>query len=175
MFIDLASTAPTLDYRRCPKQLVLRVADVPASVNVGEGFVCESGGVHPQFKPVVEVDWFDRETGRQTKFREYIIQPGMFHEAEGMFEMNGYSAVRGVRDVYTSVYFVLNYDGKSWDLGVDSGLSFDNDGIRLWIPLPDYDPLCTDLTPLQEELEAAKTPEPPKKRKNIWERLQDDD
>ena len=170
MFINLASTAPVLDHQRCPKQLVLRVADVTASVSVGEGFVVESPTGGPQFQPVVEVQWLDRAINRSTTWREYVIQPRMFHAQDVSFEFLGCSAVQGVRDSYTSVAFTLNYDGESWDLGVIHG-DADNDGVMLWIPLPGYDPLCNDPTPLQVELDEAKEPEPPKVRRSIWERL----
>lgn len=168
MFIDLTQTAPTLDYRKCPKQLVIRVAN---SHDI-EGIVFNDRV--NSFSPVVEHEWHDRATGRTLYLREYIIQPRLWPTGYGPdFIFTGLSAAVGVRQFTVGISLTLNYDGKDWDIGVVHGDS-DNDGIMCWIPLSDYSPLCDDLTPIQEELEAAKEPEPPKMTRSAWDRLKDD-
>ena len=169
MFIDLTSTSPTLDYRRCPKQLIIRVAN---SHDI-EGIVFNER--INSFRPAIEHKWLDRVTSRTLYLREYIVQPRLWPTGDGPdFHFTGLSTAVGVRNITVGVRLTLNYDGKSWDLGVIQGDPL-KDGTLCWVPIPDYSPLCDDLTPLQEELEAAKEPEPPKRKKTAWEHITEDD
>ena len=175
MFIDVASTAPLLDLQRCPKQLILRVAHVESIIAPYciEGIAYAIDG--EVFKPIVEAGGQDRVIGRPIKWREYSIQPKLFPGAEVDFDFAAQSAVLGVQGRRTPMRLSLNYDGKEWALGI-MHLDPENGGVMLWLPLPDYDPICKDLTPLQQEIEDAKPKEPSsdKKRKNAWERIKDD-
>lgn len=165
MFINLTQTAPILEHRECPKQLVLRVADCPDT----EGIVFVVRQV--AFRPVVEYRWDDSAVGRSLLLREYVIQPKLWPSEDNQYVFTGLSAAVGVRNYTINVRMTLDYDGKEWSLGVVHGEA-DNDGVMLWIPLPGYDPLCDDLTPIMREL--AEDKEPPKPQKTAWERLKDD-
>ena len=165
MFIDLTSTAPVIDYLAHPKQLILRVADTDTK----EGRIVAMHGPAPfVFVPIVELEWYDRPISRKTLLREYIIRPAMFQNTGDEYVFHGRSAVCGVTSSYTRIQLTLSDAGGRWDLGVHpDGLTPRRipDWAMLWIPMPDYDPQCVDLTPLQLELAEAKAkmPPPPKK------------
>ena len=168
MFIDLTSTAPVLDWRRCPKQLVVHVASIdPFTGNVArQPFRAENS----RLQCTIEADGVDTITHANIKIREFLIQPKMFPDQEALFEFACFSALTGLPQSMSSMSLVLNYDGTEWDLGVD--MSHQEFPGRIWIPLPLYDPLCIDPTPLQEEL--IVSPEPETVRRSAWVRLLED-
>ena len=179
MFIDLTSTAPVLDHQRCPKQLIIRVAHLlsgyppdPERGVVGELVKPRFWRANPDratFHPFEPWATHNHRGPANVQLREYMIRPQLFQEeGEGPFEFRCFSEILYVTAMSVTSSFTLNYDGEGWDLGLDGVTTGSvRESTRFWIPLPEYDPMCLDATPLYVTTAVVEP-------RTIWERLDEE-
>lgn len=166
MHIDLTNNEPVIDYRQAPRQLIIRVGH---TLDI-DGFVAESAA--PCAFPV-DCENRDHEAARAYWVRDFIIRPGLFKQRdwpsldEPWLFMIAYSADRDLRGARLTISLALRPKNLIWYLGIDIENigGQENEHTYVWVPMPDYDPYCTELPgagPLPEECPS------------VWERVRKD-